>query len=64
MTPIDDETELMFVDRDHQWVRQDKIPSEERKVAIPETGKIFVDFKINAVVEQIRKLTASAGSRQ
>jgi hypothetical protein len=64
MTPIDDETELMFVDRDHQWVRQDKIPSEERKVATPETGKIFVDFKINAVVEQIRKLTASDGSRK
>jgi len=45
-------------------MRQDKIPSEERKVATPETGKIFVDFKINAVVEQIRKLTASAGSRE
>ena len=65
MTPIDDETELMFVDRDHQWVRQDKIAPEERKVATPETGKIFIDFKINAVVEQIRKLTATpANSRQ
>ena len=64
MTPIDDETELMFVDREHRWVRQDKIPSEERKVATPETGKIFVDFKINAVVEQIRKLTAPAAGRQ
>jgi creatinine amidohydrolase/Fe(II)-dependent formamide hydrolase-like protein len=64
MTPIDDETELMFVDHEHQWVRQDKIPSEERRVATPETGKIFVDFKINAVVEQIRKLNASADSRQ
>lgn len=64
MTPIDDETELMFVDRDHQWVRQDKIPADERKIATPETGKIFVDFKINAVVQQIRKLTAGADSRQ
>jgi hypothetical protein len=63
MTPIDDETELMFVDRDHQWVRQDKIPSDERTVATPETGKIFVDFKISAVVQQIRKLTASGDSR-
>ncbi len=63
MTPIDDETELMFVDHDHQWVRQDKIPNEERQIATPETGKIFVDFKINAVVEQIRKVTAAAGSR-
>ena len=60
MTPIDDETELMFVDRDHQWVRQDRIPAEERAIATPDTGKIFVDFKISAVVEQIRKLTASA----
>ena len=63
MTPIDDETELMFVDHDHQWVRQDKIPSEERKIATPDTGRVFVDFKINAVVEQIRKLTGSAGSK-
>jgi hypothetical protein len=60
MTPIDDETELMFVDRDRQWVRQDRIPAEERAVATPETGRIFVDFKINAVVEQVRKLTAPA----
>jgi creatinine amidohydrolase/Fe(II)-dependent formamide hydrolase-like protein len=64
MTPIDDETELMFVDHDRQWVRQDKIPSDERTIATPETGKIFVDYKIDAVVEQIRKLTASAGSKQ
>jgi hypothetical protein len=45
-------------------VREDKIPPEERKVATPETGKIFADFKIDAVVQQIRKLTASAGSRR
>lgn len=63
MTPIDDETELMFVDREKQWVRQDKIPSEERTVATPETGKIFIDFKINAVVEQIRKVTAAPATR-
>jgi len=64
MTPIDDETELMFVDRDKQWVRKDNIPAEERAIATPETGKIFIDFKINAVVEQIRKVTAAAGTRQ
>lgn len=64
MTPIDDETELLFVDRDRQWVRQDRIPAEERALATAETGKIFVDFKINAVVEQIRRLTPSdAGKR-
>jgi hypothetical protein len=62
-TPIDDETELMFVDHDHQWVRHDQISTEERKIATPETGKIFVDFKITAVVQQIRKLTASPGSK-
>ena len=63
MTPIDDQTELMFVDRDKQWVRQDKIPSDERKISTPETGKIFVDFKVNAVVEQIRKMTAAAATK-
>lgn len=64
MTPIDDETELMFVDRERQWVRQDKIPQEERKIATPETGKILVDFKITAVVDQIRKLTAQTDGKQ
>jgi hypothetical protein len=64
MTPIDDETELMFVDRDHQWVRQDKIPPDERKIATPDTGKVLVDFKVDAVVEQIRNLTGSPGTKR
>jgi len=63
-TPIDDETELMFVDRERQWVRQDKIPAEDRQIATAETGKIFVDFKINAVVQQIRKVTAVPEGKQ
>jgi creatinine amidohydrolase len=60
MTPIDDAAEFMTVDRDHRWVREDKLPPVDRKVVSPEIGKIFVDFKINSAVQQIRKLTAES----
>ena len=54
-TPIDDDSELMRVDRNR--VREDKIPPEDR-IASPELGKIFIDFKVNSAVEQIRKAVA------
>jgi creatinine amidohydrolase len=55
MTPIDDNSELMSVDRAR--VREDKIAAEDR-ISSPELGKIFLDFKVNTAVEQVRKLTA------
>ncbi len=63
MTPIDDAAELMSVDTDHKWVREDKIPTEERKIVSPALGKIFVDFKVNSALQQIRKLTATAANQ-
>jgi hypothetical protein len=54
MTPIDDDSELMSVDR--KRVREDKIPAEDR-IASPELGKIFIDFKVRSAVEQIRRLS-------
>lgn len=61
MTPIDDAAELMSVDR--KWVREDKIPAEDRAIVSAELGKLFVDFKVNSALQQIRKLTA-AGANQ
>jgi creatinine amidohydrolase/Fe(II)-dependent formamide hydrolase-like protein len=54
-TPIDDDSELMRVDRTR--VRDDKIPPEDR-IASPELGKTFMDFKVNSAVEEIRKAIA------
>ena len=63
MTPIDDAAELLSVDTDHKWVREDKIPPEDRKVVSLERGRIFVDFKVNSALQQIRKLTAAAANQ-
>jgi hypothetical protein len=63
MTPIDDAAELMSVDTDHRWVREDKIPGDERKLVSPALGKIFVDFKVNSALQQIRKLTTAAANQ-
>jgi creatinine amidohydrolase len=63
MTPIDDAAELMSVDPDRRWVREDKIPSDERKLVSATLGKTFVDFKVNSALQQIRKLTAAPANQ-
>lgn len=59
---IDDTSELMFLDR--KWIRQDQLAAgddqngvagDPRK-ASAQLGKIFLDFKVNAAVAQIRNL--------
>lgn len=54
-TPIDDDSELMRVDR--RRVREDKIAPDDR-IASPELGQVFIDFKVNSALEQIRKAIA------
>jgi hypothetical protein len=63
MTPIDDAAELMSVDPDRRWVREDKIPGDERKLVSATLGKTFVDFKVNSALQQIRKLTAAPANQ-
>jgi hypothetical protein len=63
MTPIDDAAELMSVDTEHRWVREDKIPGDERKLVSSALGKIFVDFKVNSALQQIRKLTTAPANQ-
>ena len=61
---ISDTSELMFVDTDGRWVRKDKLaPGAEKtgvdgdpRQASPELGKLFIDYKINSAVNQIRRL--------
>jgi creatinine amidohydrolase/Fe(II)-dependent formamide hydrolase-like protein len=61
---IEDTSELMFLDRQRQWIRRDKLAAPEAgsgvdgdpRRASPELGKVFLDIKIAAAVAQIRSL--------
>ncbi|MBZ5606343.1 MAG: creatininase family protein, partial [Acidobacteriia bacterium] len=60
----DDTSEVMFVDKDHRWIRPDKlingqgtegVTGDQTKATV-ELGKMFVDDKIHDAVDQIRAL--------
>ena len=62
-----DTSELMFVDRDNRWVRRDRlapgdgsngVDGDPRQASV-ESGKLFIRFKIDNAVRQIRGLTQS-----
>jgi creatinine amidohydrolase len=55
----DDVGEVMPVDRDHKWVRQDKIPAEYRDIVTLEVGETLLQFKVDSAVRHIRSLTTS-----
>ena len=52
---VHDTSELLALDRDGKWLRRDKVPAG----ATPEMGKVFLDYKVDAAVAQIRALRAS-----
>ena len=62
---IEDTSELMFLDRDARWVRRDKLARGDTasgvdgdpREASAELGRLFIDFKVRAAIEQIRRLT-------
>jgi len=61
-----DTSELMFIDSGRKWIRRDKLatssPADSARTGVdgdptkatPEMGKVFIDFKIDAAVAQIR----------
>lgn len=61
---VPDTSELLFLDRDGQWVRRDRLaPGDERmgvdgdpRQASAELGKVFIEFKIDNAVAQIRRV--------
>ena len=67
----DDTSELMYLDTANQWIRRDKLAASDSteepwtgvsgdpSQASPELGRMFIEAKINAAVEQIRRLRAS-----
>jgi hypothetical protein len=54
----------MFVDRDHKWIRPDKLVNDTGKLGVkgdqtkatPAMGEIFINYKIQYAVAQIREL--------
>jgi creatinine amidohydrolase len=67
-----DTSELMFIDAGHKWIRHQKIAQSgaaektttgvegDPSKASPELGKLFIEFKVNAAVAQIRALRKAA----
>jgi hypothetical protein len=56
---VEDFAELLFVDRDHKWLRQDMIPLEDRAVVSPELGRILVEERVSSILNHIRALSPS-----
>ncbi|HYR34340.1 MAG TPA: creatininase family protein [Burkholderiales bacterium] len=59
---IEDTSELMYLDRQRQWIRRDKLAPGDAAAGVdgdprrasPELGKLFLDMKVAAAVAQIR----------
>lgn len=64
---IQDTSELMFIDRERRWIRQDKLAAGDGsngidgdpRQASAELGKLFLDMKVDSAVAQIRSLVGS-----
>ena len=60
----DDTSEVMFVDKDHKWIRPDKLVIDDFKFGVrgdqtkatPAMGEIFINYKIQYAVAQIKEL--------
>lgn len=63
---IPDTAQVMFLDHDKRWIRRDKLAPGDKtngvdgdpRQATPEMGKIFIQYKIDAAVAQIRGMLA------
>jgi creatinine amidohydrolase len=65
-------SQVLFLDKEQKWIRKDKLTAGKGQPepatgingdpspATAEMGKIFIDYKVNSAVEQIRKLTAES----
>lgn len=68
----DDTSEVMFIDKDHKWVRKDKLAPDQGTMGVrgdptqasTELGKMFIEFKIKNAVTQIRSLTADKADKR
>jgi creatinine amidohydrolase len=65
-----DTSQLMFIDKEHRWIRKDKLVKGDGKNGVngdptqasPEHGQVFINLKTDDAVAQIRQLIAAGGS--
>ena len=65
---IPDTSEVMFIDRNAKWIRKDKLArgdpgsgvDGDPRQASAELGRLFLEFKVQSAVEQIRRLVSAA----
>jgi hypothetical protein len=57
--PVEDFSELLFVDRDHRWLRDDMIAAQDRAVVSAELGRLLVEQRVSAILTRIRELSPS-----
>ena len=61
-----DTSEILFIDKSKRWVRRDKLAPGDKsngvdgdpRQASAELGKIFIQYKVDSAVAQIRKMTS------
>jgi creatinine amidohydrolase len=61
---VDDTSEVMYIDKEHRWIRKEKLAADTGKMGVsgdptqatPELGQMFVNFKIEDAVSQIKLL--------
>jgi hypothetical protein len=54
---VEDEAELLFADPEHEWFRPDMISEEDRGVVVPALGRILLEQRVSAILNQIRELS-------
>ena len=59
MTPIDDASEILAIDADGRWLRQDQLADEIAAVASADLGRQFIDGKVELAVARIRELVGN-----
>lgn len=57
--PVEDFSELLFVDGDHRWLRDDMIAAQDRAVVSAELGRLLVEQRVSAILTRIRELSPS-----
>ena len=57
--PVEDFSELLFVDPSHKWLNPDTIPAADRDVVKPALGRMLVEERVSSILERIRALSPS-----
>jgi len=57
--PVEDFSELLFVDPSHKWLNPDTIPATDRNIVKPALGRMLVEERVSSILERIRALSPS-----